>query len=530
MISQPSNQLVPLHLIEKNQRLSQSKLWQLQRNFFTQRGANAWSDNTVPHYVTNNRFIAQSYARVVFGWLRDIAPHVDRTAPVYIVELGAGTGRLAYHFLHAFFEFFDHSTLRDIPIVYVITDFSESTLAFWQQHEQLKFLFESGRLDMARFDGEQDDTLTLIHRGEKLSSETIVNPLGVIANYFFDGLIQDAFFVDNGQLKESLVTLETLDPSPDLSDPSLLERLKMSYEYHDIATDYYNESLFNQLLDTYSNLHQQMHLLFPVGALGCLQRLLHLSNGQLFLLTADKGYHREADLHHQVPPGIVVHGSFSMMVNYHALEQYTRLRGGAFMTMPQAHASLDICAAVFGEAIDFVETRQAYHLSIYQRNPDDFFALKKEVESRYEDFSLEGLLAYLRLCGWDSSIFMNCFPFLLQKLENIPDLLREEVLWTVHEVWKNYFFIGEESDVPFSLGGLLFALSYNAEAIEFLNHSLHLHGPGASTLYNLAACHYELDNLSEALACANRALEQNAEFKPAEAMRDQIQRELDSRE
>ncbi|MGK7890530.1 MAG: hypothetical protein AB4042_14460 [Leptolyngbyaceae cyanobacterium] len=53
--------------IETHQPLSQSLLWQLQRNFFAQQGINAWNHNTVPHYVTSNPHIANAYAKITLA-------------------------------------------------------------------------------------------------------------------------------------------------------------------------------------------------------------------------------------------------------------------------------------------------------------------------------------------------------------------------------------------------------------------------------------------------------------------------------
>jgi hypothetical protein len=43
-------------IIEQDQRLSHSMLWELQREFFARQG-------TVPHYITSNPFIANAYAQ-----------------------------------------------------------------------------------------------------------------------------------------------------------------------------------------------------------------------------------------------------------------------------------------------------------------------------------------------------------------------------------------------------------------------------------------------------------------------------------
>src|SRR6185369_11831847 len=86
--------------LEENQRLSESLLWRLQRNYFERQGIEAWRSGAVPHHITSSPFIADAYAKVVMGFLRDWK--LDRRAPIYIVELGSGSGRFAYAFLKKF--------------------------------------------------------------------------------------------------------------------------------------------------------------------------------------------------------------------------------------------------------------------------------------------------------------------------------------------------------------------------------------------------------------------------------------------
>jgi hypothetical protein len=86
------------------QRLSKSPLWRWQRNYFESHGIRAWTPGAVPYHITSCPFIARSYSRVVLGFLRDCAAapsdgerstvaSIDPTRPIYIVELGSGSGR-----------------------------------------------------------------------------------------------------------------------------------------------------------------------------------------------------------------------------------------------------------------------------------------------------------------------------------------------------------------------------------------------------------------------------------------------------
>ena len=56
---------------KRGKRLSESLLWRFQKTFFDALGDRAWTDGIVPHYITGNGWIADAYAKVVLGWLRD---------------------------------------------------------------------------------------------------------------------------------------------------------------------------------------------------------------------------------------------------------------------------------------------------------------------------------------------------------------------------------------------------------------------------------------------------------------------------
>ena len=69
----------------------------------------------VPNFVTSNAFIGRAYASIVAGVLRDLfdahggnhAPSNVRgnpSQPVYIVEVGAGHGRLAFLIVSALMD------------------------------------------------------------------------------------------------------------------------------------------------------------------------------------------------------------------------------------------------------------------------------------------------------------------------------------------------------------------------------------------------------------------------------------------
>lgn len=499
-------------ILEQEQPLSQSLLWQLQRQFFAQQGINAWNHNTVPHYVTSNPFIANAYAKVVFGFLRDWQSAIDPTQPLYILELGAGSGRFAYHFLKQFWDFFPHSTLRHIPIKYILSDFSESNLQYWRTHPFLQPYFQQGILDIAHFDAQHDQSLTLHFANQTHTS--LKNPLIVLANYFFDCLPQDVFTLKQQQLHASLVTLTLRENSEfriqnselHFDDPDLIHHLAVSYTDRPITPHYYADVDYNHLLQHYQQHLTDTTFLLPVVGLDCLRNLRRLSGDRLLFLSGDKGYSQLEDLRNRSKPHMVFHGScFSLMVNYHAMGQYTSHQGGQALHTPHHHASLNISAFLFGQPpTQYTETRHAYQDAIVNTSPDDFFNLKKALDPHCDRLSLEHAIAYIRLSGYDAKIFLACFPSFMAHAKSVFNAQRQELIQLIHNVWETYYPIGEPEDLAFQLGKILVSLQEYYTAAKYFQQSLKFQGLQPETLDYLSQCYHHLGETEAALYCIHQ--------------------------
>lgn len=210
-------------VLENQVALRSSLIWRLQRAFYEDRGLTAWSDAVVPNFVTSNSFIAGAYARVVLGILQDVYgsagarnPATDYAQPVYIVELGAGHGKLGYLVVEALLRYraFFPATDCILPFKYVLTDVAASNVEAWLQHPHLVDFMEAGALDVAVFDAERDSEIRLRKCGQTLKAGAVANPVVVLANYVFDSLATDAFRIENGELQQACVSLH--------AQPSLL--------------------------------------------------------------------------------------------------------------------------------------------------------------------------------------------------------------------------------------------------------------------------------------------------------------------
>lgn len=530
--------------LEEARPLSQSVLWSLQRAYFERAGIAAWSAGAVPMWVTSNPFIAAAYARVARAFLHDWqagpgGTSLDPEQPVYILELGAGAGRFAYHFLRRLTASSSSAALdalspdSDRPAIkYVMTEYNAALLEFWETHPALQPLVAAGRLDFARFDAEQPAELVLRHAGTRLAPGSLNNPLILVANYFFDSIPQDAFYLEDGRLNESLVSVLAPRTEAERDDPSLLQRVRLAYERRPVAGSYYGDGELDGLLDDYRQLLSGTALAFPCAALRCLEFMRRLpacagGHGGVLLLSADKGYHRLEDLQGRREPGFEVHGSFSMGVNYHALEQYFVRHGGLALYVPHRHLYLEACAFVLGKpAGAFTETRQAYDEAIGEFGPEDFYLLQSMLDAEHTPLTADQSLAMLRLSRWDPKIFQSCFADLLAGAPSASLAVKEELREGTSRLWDNYFPIGEQYDLPYDLGVLLYKLGDYARAVEYFERSLALHGREPKTLYNLSLCYYCLRDLPAALRSATQAALLDPGFEAARAMVRKLQAEL----
>jgi tetratricopeptide (TPR) repeat protein len=529
----PGNPSVP----EPGQRLSRSVLWEYQRQFFDHWGVAAWSHSVVPSYITNNPFIAATYARVVLGWLRDCQAAgsnsspppgcfgpLDPSQPVYLVELGAGCGCFAFLFLKRFLAMWEASALRDVPVRYVMTDFAERNLAYWRGHPSLRPFVEAGVLDFARFDPARDQELRLEVSGTLLAPGTVKNPVAVLANYVFDSLPQDAFAVIGGRLHESLATLTYPTPEPDPADPKWFAHGRLAFEHRPITGDYYADPAWNRVLTRYEERLDDTVVLFPEATLRCLDHLRRLADGRLLVLCGDKGQLREEALRGQPELSVAVHGSLSLMVNFDALEQVIAPQGGQVLRPADGPAFLAVVALLFGQPPgDYGETRLAFDDAISRQGPDDFFILKKAFEKAHANYSLEQLLAFLRWSGWDANVLLVCFPVLLDLLGTASERGKLEAYRAIRQVWDHYYPIGEEQDLALHLGRLLMALGYYGEAVDYFQHSLERYAPEAETYCHLAVCHYVLRQMDAAAEYTRQALDLEPTLAPARALRLQIE-------
>jgi hypothetical protein len=483
-------------------RLSRSVLWRLQRSYFERRGVAAWADGDVPHRVTSSPRLARAYAAVIAGFLHDWSRALDRSQPVYIVELGAGAGRFAFHLRRALdeldaLEAFEELLGGRARMCYVMTDIAEANLAAWRAHPQLEGWLADGALDVARFDAAHDDAIHLEWSGAVLAPGAVRNPIIVIANYVFDSLPLDVFSVAGGELQEWLVRLCSRRPDSDLDDPALLGRATLGCQLHPAsAAGYYRDAELDALLDEHRAALPATAFTFPSASLACLRRFAALSGDRMLVLAADKGDVAEDALRGQSGPNLTLHGSCSVAVNFHAIRRFVERRGGQAFLPSVPPRQIAGCGFALGKpASGLMSTRIAFEETLDTVRPDDLLAMPMIRGDVAETRSLDAWLGHLAFHAHDPAVVFEALPHLAPLAAAAGDAERMRVIAALCEAWDRYFHIGEPFDVSFELGRLAAALGAWPMAVEFFEGSLRWYGRTDVTLAELARCHAELDRL-----------------------------------
>jgi hypothetical protein len=521
-----SNSPVVTHpfVVEDLRPLSRSRLWDIQRHLYAAQGVQAWRAGGVPHYITSNPYVAKSYARVTLAHLRSVlrGSDVARRRGARILELGAGAGRFAFHFLTEFLAMWRDSELADVPVTYVMTDVTARNVDFWRAHPAFASFLERGQLVLSVCDAENPADLRRVL--ETSAPAQREGPLVVFANYVFDGLRSELFYCDEDRLFLGLVALKSSGPELDPLDP--LSSLAIEVGRRELDRGPYEDPLWNTMLDGYRARGGGGALLFPTTALECLDTLRSLSPESLFVLCADEGSPRAEDAG-RGSLRLLDNGKVSLPefpVNFHALGEYTLAHGGqpAF----SRHGNGGIClGALIWDATgrDSGATRQAFHDTMDPFGPEELFHVVKSLERTGAQLTCEEMLAHLRWSGWDAKVLHMLLPHLAERLPAVP--LPELAAWSeaLERVWALHYHVdGDDGDFAFGIGALLARLGQWRGAVVFLERSLQTWGIDGSTLLNLAVCHMRLGNRTPALTCVERALVE----APGNTLALRLQREL----
>ncbi len=533
----PMEAIVPPRslMMEQGARLSQCKLWDMLRDYYANQGINAWA-NSVPSFITSSVYMAESYAECIIGFLTDYLDRIDLREPVYIVEMATGTGRFSFHLLRelerklACFSRFERLKLR-----YVMTDFTESNPEFWQSNGRLLPYMQNGMLDFAVFNPLEEQSFTLRLSGKRVDSRQVKNPVIAIANYFFDSMPLDVFYMQDKKIKEGLVSLEL---APDEQNPAAephISRIETHFEFRELPDHhYYPDKDLNAVLDRYRNNIPDGQILMPVGAFDIVRNLRKLSNDRLVLLSSDKGYTNPNLMTHVNKHEFAVHdGTFSYMVNYDALGQYFHNLGGKYFATSVENVSVQTVCLISGlpggNKREFENLRYVFREKIDRQNPANSLCAMLPGREHTENptLRLNYHLAQMRMHMSDPFIFGELAQHLLDLASQITwNTQRIEMLRLLDQAMENYYFCPGECNLPFLLAPIYFVLCCPEQSLFCLQVSEMLFGETPLQHFMMGQCFEQMGQMNTALQHVERAVTLEPEFPEAQQLLSDLRARL----
>ena len=493
-------------VIEKHKRFSQSALWRMQREYFDKEGINAWV-NQVPFYITSNPFIANCYAELVVAFICDWTnKHPDaKNHPFYIMELGTGSGRFSYYFVKTLTQLLQKMQLHDIKICYVMSDFTKNNMAYWEKHPALKPFIDKGIMDFAIYDMEAERPITLVRSNIRLNPEVLVNPLTVFANYIFDTVSHDSFAVHEGKLYELLLTLSTDEKNMENNRPVDMEKISVDYSVDEIKGSYYGDPHLDSILDEYKKSLTESSFLFPIGSFHAIKFLKKLANNKLFIISTDKGYSTVESLDHLGHPSISFHGSFSMMVNFHAMGNYFKNSGGDyFLQTPRRGIKTSVFASELNLR-DMPLTWIAIEKYVEGYSPSDYFTLHRRMSDSFQECSLDTIASHMQMAGWDPHIYLKLSNRVTSLIDGSDS---DTITFMAHNMSKmaeNYYYMPKTECIFFEIGVFFHAIKRYDEAVKYYEMAQPFVGEQFGLYYNMALCQHHLTRNAAALENFKRA-------------------------
>lgn len=484
----------------KGMPLSADECWTSLRSLYANRGVEAWNRD-LPFHVTSNPHIADSYAQVVTRYVQDLhrAKQLVPEEPLYVLELGAGHGKFAFHFLQRIGE--QRSLLGvGLPSVhYVMTDMCESNATQWLDHPRLRPYLEDGSLSAALLDVQDEGPvrLTLMNR-PGLQLETFTNPVVVIANYVLDSLPQDAFRVSESKIWHNLRSRNGGSAAV-----GWVEEPADRAPYHDADLD----SLLIEQADAVAD----GNFLFPLAALRGLRRLVEAAAGGMLLLAGDldtSGLETMAGL-----PDIPTSDSsgpdfFYLPVDLSVVGRFLA-RLGASVVRHYPSQTLGLLAMVVGgQPNELAETIHACDVFLGRNSPQWFATAGRAIEE----------LGAPSLDYWLSAAKGLCFdPYFLEATmpavrawaqpEALSPRRRKCLVDALERIHAEVYWIPGSPDSYFTLAMVYQEMGCLASALACYRASLAITGPVADTYFNMGLCERGNGHPAEALNWMAQAVE-----------------------
>lgn len=498
--------------IESFKAFENSAIWDLQRNYYINQGIDAWASQ-VPFYITSNAYFATQYAKMIIELIQDGFANgtYDINKPIYILELGAGSGKFGFFFVKELIEFQNMHTVDKTPeFKYVMTDLCEKNISFWNTHHQLKKHIDKGILDTAFFDADSCNEIKLNNSKKTIKPNSLDNPPIVIGNYFLDTIRCNLLHFRDGEIEQVDLSLQT--PTANLKDPDNpkevidLKQVEIAYELSDFdVSKVTNNNLLN-VLEYYQNNVENGRILIPTAAFNVVDyfKSLHKKQ-QAFFFFSDKGHLSLSLLDYPDDPHIAYHGSISLMFNFHALKYYVNQDNENDALLPNRKQNLNLVSlGVNNSFTNFTSFKKAYWDYTDYFTVTDFMSLSNNIINNAQNSTLDELIALMRMTHWEPNIFYRISGLLHDKIEENDTVKIKRCIPYIEENF--YFLPNKKSNIVFELARLSYLVYDYDYAITMFEKSMDLYGQSSNGLFNLGLSYFYNDNKTMALDTFKRCL------------------------
>lgn len=479
-----------MYHLENYTKLADSMLWELQRKFFTSQGVEAWN-HKVPFYITSNPYIADNYADIIMGLILDLVADKQLAAePLYILELGSGSGKFAYLLLRALEDKLATANLTGLKYCYIMSDFAEVSFKYWHSNEYLQKMIDLGKLDFALVDLEHTDTVRLHYARKPLILSQ--NPLITIANYVFDSIRHDGFILEDKCYYDLQVRPYMYQKIPMHKLLTVMrDHINLEFNKGQLRNIQFEDPIIEQILQDYAQEFNNLVLLIPSAGLKMIRNLCHLAHGKLLLIVSDK-----ADIHLQDGdlsyPHIAFHGSFSLKVNYDLFSRYFRYLGGQNYQQYAAHGLRTAVFKAGNLGLKFLHCQYALDRVLKYCSPSDYFITYQSTKKMIEQASLEQILAILKLSRFDPTFFSFAESRIIALIQDGQTQHAGALFECMNLVVNNFYYMTSAPDVFFAAATVSFYLKNFEMAIHMYTRSQQHFGDNYTTSYNLVLCYLEL--------------------------------------
>ena len=481
---------------------SKSIIWELQRNFFNNEGIQAWNGQ-VPFYVSSNKLIANHYTHIISSFIQDLSlKNQEFKSPIHIIELGAGSGKFSFHLIKQLFNI-----LKDLNwtnnIKYIISDVSQKNIDHLKNHSQLETFFQQGILDIGILDLESSsDTIKLQYSEQELHMSQIDAPVCLIGNYVLDSIKNDCFQIKNNELHNMLIQTRLQKPLLNGHPPNITD-CTFDFEPIKIPTDYYSHPKFNRILSNYVNNISNSSILFPISFLNFLDRMFLNNQHPLLFLCGDKGHAKLLELDYISAPHISSHGSISLMTNFHAISHFFELNNG-FSIDQKLSQSFKTQLFYKGDTpINY--TKQMYNALFNGLNPGNFLPLKNELKINKDNLTLDTIFSLIETSYFDPDIYYDFHNAITNKLSKATHRQLNNLEIILDTVTDNFFSLPFGTNILSSLANNYYILAKYEKALQLYNKSLFYFEADYNILFNMALCHFSLNDFHQSFALFKQA-------------------------